>query len=71
MEVDLEKLPSSTGDPDKLAKMKFVPGYALPVQFLNLANDTALLSVQIRWFFNWNNSLTSRYAFRGLQTSEP
>jgi hypothetical protein len=71
MEVDLEKLPSSTGDPDKLAKMKFVPGYALPVQFLNLANDTALLSVQIRWFFNWNNSLRSRYAFRGLQTSEP
>ncbi|CAD6230327.1 unnamed protein product [Miscanthus lutarioriparius] len=48
MEVDLEKLPSSTGDPDKLAKMKFVPGYALPVQFFNLANDTALLSVQIR-----------------------
>jgi len=71
MEVDLEKLPSSTGDPDKLAKMKFVPGYALPVQFFNLANDTALLSVQIRWFFNWNNSLRSRYAFRGLQTSEP
>ncbi|RLN24381.1 transcription initiation factor TFIID subunit 11 [Panicum miliaceum] len=32
MEVDLEKLPTSTGDPDKLAKMKFVPDHALPVQ---------------------------------------
>jgi hypothetical protein len=51
IEVDLEKLPSSTGDPDKLAKMKFVLEYALPVQFLDIASDTALLYVQIRWFF--------------------
>ncbi|RLM92663.1 transcription initiation factor TFIID subunit 11 [Panicum miliaceum] len=41
MEVDLEKLPTSTGDPDKLAKMKFVPYYALPVQHSYLVNYTA------------------------------
>lgn len=43
MEVDLEKLPTSTGDPDKLAKMKFVPDYAI-------VNYIALLAVEIRWF---------------------
>ncbi|KAE8816125.1 transcription initiation factor TFIID subunit 11 [Hordeum vulgare] len=41
MEVDLDKLPSGTSDPDKLAKMKSVPVYP----FL----DLALVSlVQIR-----------------------
>ena len=44
MEVDLEKLPTSTGDPDKLAKMKFVPDYALPVQHSYLVNHIAFVS---------------------------
>ena len=51
MEVDLEKLPSSTGDPDKLAKMKSVPHYALPVQRSYLVNYIALIAVEIRWVF--------------------
>lgn len=51
MEVDLEKLPTSTGDPDKLAKMKFVPDYGLAVHYSYIVKDIALLAVEIRWFF--------------------
>jgi hypothetical protein len=74
MEVDLEKLPTSTGDPDKLAKMKFVPYYALPVQHSYLVNYIALLAVEIRGVFVFlatSYSLSSRYSIGQLQASKP
>jgi transcription initiation factor TFIID subunit 11 len=36
MEVDLDKLPSSTGDPDKLAKMSVCPIVPLLFRYLCL-----------------------------------
>ncbi|PWZ33941.1 hypothetical protein Zm00014a_027684 [Zea mays] len=67
MEVDLEKLPSSTGDPDKLAKMKYKQAKFVRTKWWKLKGETSKLFkerifVEGAWFEEDANNMWVKMA---------